>query len=358
MKKALFNWVLAVAASTAFLALPITASAEDNPKEIRIGISSAGVGGKPKVGYSSVTTAHLRGVLEDEFKKDGIKVVWRLFPGAGPATNEAFSNNQVDFGWHGDLPAIIGRSTGLKHKVIFAAGRFGPLYFVVPADSQAKSLADLKGKTISTFKGTALQLQQSRLFKKYGLKESDFRVISQDQFSSRTSLSTGDIDGTITSPWTLEARGVAKRILEIRDDKTLVAPLTFWVGEEFEKKYPHIVQRVTTALIKQAHWNSLEENREAQYKLWAQSGVPYLDWKKDWEGYDLKERHSPLLDENYIASMKQSAAEAKEFKLIRKDVDVDSWLEPKYLNTALKELNLEGFWPELDAQGNRKDGKK
>lgn len=358
MKKTLFSGILAIAASAALLIAPIAASAEDNPKEIRIGISSAGVGGKPKVGYSSVTTAHLRGVLEEEFKKDGIKVVWRLFPGAGPATNEAYSNGQVDFGWHGDLPAIVGRSTGLKHKVILTAGRFGPLYLVVPAGSDAKSLADLKGKTIAIFKGTNQQLVFGRLVRKYGLKESDFRVISQDFFSQNTSLSTGDIDGAIVSPWTLEARGVAKRIIEIRDDKSLNAPLTFWVGEEFEKKYPHIVQRVTTALVKQAHWNSQEENREAQFRLWAQSGIPYIDWKKDWEGYELKDRHSPLLDEYYVSTIKKSVAEAKEFKLIRKDVDVDSWIEPKYLNTALKELNLEGFWPEFDAQGNRKDGKK
>ncbi|MBE0471104.1 MAG: ABC transporter substrate-binding protein [Methyloprofundus sp.] len=352
MRKTFFNAVF-IAASAALLGTPLSASALENPEEIRIGISSAGVGGKPKVGYSSVTTAHLRGVLQNEFKKDGINVVWRLFPGAGPATNEAFTNGQVDFGWHGDLPAIVGRSTGLKHKVLLAAGRFGPIYFVVPSGSSAESLADLKGKTIATFKGTARQLELNRLLKKYGLKESDFRVISQDGFSTRTSLSTGDIEGAIVSPWTLEARGVAKRILEIRDDKTLVAPLTFWVGEEFEKKYPHIVQRVTTALVKQAHWNSEEKNRDAQFRLWAQSGIPYIDWKKDWEGFDLKDRHSPLLDEYYIAFIKRSVAEAKEFKLIRNDVDVDSWIEPKYLNAALKELDLEDYWPVFDAQGNR-----
>lgn len=357
MKSKLANWIIALASLTALLALPITATAEDKPKEIRIGISSAGVGGKPKVGYSFVTTAHLRGVLEEEFNKDGIKVVWNLFPGAGPATNEAYSNGKVDFGWHGDLPAIVGRSTGLKHKIIFAAGRFGPTYFLVPSASDAKSIADLKGKTIATFKGTANQLQLNRVLKNNGLKESDFRVISQDGFSTKTSLSTGDIDGAIGSPWDLEARGVAKRIWE-SNERNLTTPILFWVGEEFEKKYPGIVQRVTNVLIKQAYWNSQEENRDSQYKLWAQSGVPYIDWKKDWDPYVLKDRHSPLLDEYFVNFLKRSVAESKEFKLIRKDVDVDSWIEPKYLTTALKELNLESFWPEFDTQGNRKDGKK
>lgn len=357
MKKTLFNWVLALSAATTFLIQPLSALAEDAPKEIRIALSGAGSGGKPKLGYSFVPTAQLRGKLEEEFRKDGIKVTWYHFPGAGPATNEAFSNGKVDFGWHGDLPAIVGRSTGLKHKVIFAAGRFGPVYFTVPSGSSAKSLADLKGKTIAIFKGTNQQLLFGRLVRKYGLTENDFRVVSQDIFSQKTSLSTGDIDGANVSPWDLEARGVAKRLIEIRDDKSLNAPLSFWVGEEFEKKYPQIVQRVVNTFVKEAYWSSQEENRDAQYKLWAQSGIPYVDWKKDWDDYALIERHSPLLDEHYVNTIKKSVAEAKEYKLIRKDVTVDDWVEPKYLNAALKEQKLEGYWPEFDKDGNRKDGK-
>lgn len=327
-------------------------SAAENPKELRIAISSAGVGGKPKFGGSWLANVHLKGLLEKEFEKDGIKVVWYLFPGAGPATNEAFSNRKVDFGFHGDLPMIVGRSTGLKHKIILATGRFGPLYFVVPSGSTAKTIADLKGQKIGSFKGTNQQLLLSRLLKRHGLAEKDFRVINQDGYAARTSLATGDIGGTITSPWSLEARGVAKRILEVRDDKFLHVPTSFWVGAEFEAKYPHIVQRLVNVFVKEAHWSSLEENREEQLRLWTQSGNQYADYKNDWEGYSLKERHSPLLDEYYVNIIKNSVAECKEFKLIRNEVTVDDWVEPKYLNVALKELGLENFWTPLDKEAN------
>lgn len=324
------------------------------PVEIRLGVPGAGVGGKPKVGYSFVASAHLRGIVEDEFKKDGIKVKWIFFPGAGPALNEALANGKVDFGaGNGDLPAIIARSTGLKTKLLFTAGRFGPVYFTVPAGSSAKSLADLKGKTISVFKGTNQQLILGRLLRKYGFTEKDFRIISQDTYSAQTSLATGDIDGTITSPWTLESRGVAKRILEIRKDPNLNGPLLFWVTEDFEKKYPSVVQRVVTALIKQDKWSSEEANRDAQYKLWAQSGTAYLDYKKDWIDYALKDRNTPFLDEYAVNSLKKSVQQSIDFKLIRRPVTVDNWIEPKYLNTALKELNLENFWPRFDANGNK-----
>lgn len=352
----LFSKKLLISASVGLLlASSFSAFAETNPTEIRLGVPGAGVGGKPKVGYSFVGSAHLRGVLEEEFKKDGIKVKWIFFPGAGPALNEALANKKVDFGaGNGDLPAIIARSTGLKTKLLFTAGRFGPIYFTAPAGSNAKSLADLKGKTISVFKGTNQQLVLGRLLRKYNLTEKDFRIISQDNFSAQTSLATGDIDGTITSPWSLEARGVAKRVIEIRKDPNLNGPLLFWVTEEFEKKYPAVVQRVVTALIKQDQWSSDEKNRDTQYKLWAQSGTPYLDYKKDWDDYALKDRNTPHFDDYAVNSLKKSVQQSLEYKLIRRPVDVDSWIEPKYLNNAIQELKLENFWPKFDANGNRK----
>lgn len=324
-----------------------------NPKEIRISMSSAGEGGKPKVGGGYLATAHLRGVLEQEFKKDGIKVTWLFFPGAGPATNEALANGKVDFAGQGDLPSIVGRSTGLKTKLLLSGGRFGPVYVVVPSDSKAKTLADLKGKKFANFKGTNGQIVLNRVLAKSGLTERDLRVINQDTYSSRTALSTGDIDGTITSPWSLEARGVAKRLLTINE--RTVAPLSsFWVTESFEKQYPEIVQRVVTTLVKQAQWSSEEANRGTQYKLWAQSGTPLLDYKKDWDGTPLKDRLTPLLDEFHRSQIDDAVRISKDAKLIRRDVDTKTWYEPKYLNNALKELNLQNYWTSFNAKGQPK----
>ena len=324
-----------------------------NPKEIRISVSGAGEGGKPRVGGSFIATAHLRGVLEQEFKNDGIKVTWLFFPGAGPATNEALANGKVDFTLQGDLPSIVGRASGLKTKLLFSASRFGPVYVVVPSDSKAKTVADLKGKKFANFKGTNGQIVLNRVLAKNGLTERDLRVINQDQYSSRTALATGDIDATIISPWSLEARGVAKRLITI-NDKTVSPLSSFWVSENFEKQNPEVVQRVVTTLVKQAHWSSQEANRAAQYKLWSQSGTPLLDYKKDWDGTSLKERINPLLDDFHRSQINDAVRVAKEAKLIRRDVDTKTWYEPKYLNNALKELKLENYWPQFNAKGQAK----
>src|ERR1044071_5055609 len=48
----------------------------DAPKVIRMVFPGVGVGNRPVTGGSSVSTMHLKGMLEDEFKPDGIQVTW------------------------------------------------------------------------------------------------------------------------------------------------------------------------------------------------------------------------------------------------------------------------------------------
>src|SRR4051812_18966625 len=72
-------------------------SAVEAPTVIRIAFSGTGIGGRPQVEGSYIATAHARGMLEEEFRKDNIQIQWYFFKGAGPATNEAFANHQIDF---------------------------------------------------------------------------------------------------------------------------------------------------------------------------------------------------------------------------------------------------------------------
>ncbi|WUR13285.1 ABC transporter substrate-binding protein [[Empedobacter] haloabium] len=342
-----------LAAAAMVFAVP-AAVAQEKPKVIRISYSSAGTGGRPIVGGSVIATAHQQGVLEKEFAKDGIKIQWTFNPGAGPATNEQLANGLADFAHHGDLPIIIGRSTGLRTRILFPYTRFGAAYITGPVDSPARTLEDLKGKRLAVFKGTASQLALGRILKKHGLTERDFKTVSMDGDTLRAAIATKDVDGGFIAPFDLEARGVGKLIYSTGPDPELTSQGVFWVSEEFERKYPDIVQRVVTTLIKVAAWSSDEKNREAQYKLWSNSGTSYYEYQKTFVDVPLKWRLSPLLDEYFVENLKKSIQQAREFKLIRRDVDINGWLAPQYLNTALKELKLEGYWPEFNAAGKPK----
>ena len=122
MKKTQWKTALWAAATTASAAVALglwagsaAAQAQDPLKVIRIGIATGGVGSDPvRHGGTSAALAYTDGALEEEFKKDGVKVQWTFFKGAGPAVNEALVNKQLDFAWQGDLPSIVHRASDVK----------------------------------------------------------------------------------------------------------------------------------------------------------------------------------------------------------------------------------------------------
>lgn len=357
MQRRSFNSALVAGLSApALIGLSSAARAAGKPATIRIGFPGAGTGGRPLPTSGFTANAVFRGEIEQEFAADGIKIEWKYYVGAGPALNEAYANGLLDFCFgHGDLPLIVGRSTGLKHKILLSSGRGGDSYFIVPASSSAKSIADVKGKTLSVQKGTAGQLTLYRVLAKNGFTdpEKEFRIISQITDDRRASLATGDIAGAVDTPFGLEARGVAKRIWEIFDDPEISAPGSVWVGEAFDNQYPELVQRIVNRLVKVAHWSTQEANRETQYQLWTRSGSnAYIDNKQSWDRIkDLRTRINPLIDDYYIAAINKSIAETKKYRLTRRDVSLDGWLKLDYLNNALREQKLENYWPKQDASG-------
>jgi sulfonate transport system substrate-binding protein len=342
-----------IATTLIAIGLPLAAIAEEAPKVIRIAFSSAGVGGKPAAASGLLATAHQRGILEKEFAKDGIKIEWTFFVGAGPATNEALALKKVDFATQGDLPLVVARANGLRTRIILKDSQFSRNYLVVPTGSTIQTIQDLKGKKVTVQKGTATQLTLVRLLEQNGLKESDLRVIDMISDSQKAALSTGDVDASLQSSTDLVSRGLVRRIFKV-DDPKLAAPSQIWVAEEFEAKYPQIVQRFVTALIRESVWAVDEKNRDEEFRLWAKTGNPYSDYKEDFAGSALRDRLNPLLDEYYTSSLNKSIAETKQFRFIRREVPTEGWVEPKYQKVALKELNLEHLWDEFDADGKRK----
>jgi len=343
--------------STVLGLLLAPAWAAPSVKAIRIGVATVGVGGKPVAGGTAFNTAQIKGVIDEEFKKDGIRVEWSFFKGAGPAVNEALANDQLDFAWQGDLPAIVARAGGIKTKLILATDSVSPLYLAVPVDSTAKSIEDLKGKKVAIFKGTNLQLVEIKVYESLGLTEKDFKTINMDRSTTETALATRDIDAGWFGPevFPLVAKGVARIIYSTKGQSaTLIRATHVLVTDAFEQAHPDLVQRLVTVSLKESAWAADEHNREATLNYWAQSGIPYSAFKQDFDGQLLKERLSPLLDEFFIQHYRDSAATARKYRLIRKEIDIDSWFETKYLQQGLKELKLEGFWQARDGQGNAK----
>jgi sulfonate transport system substrate-binding protein len=336
---------LGIIATNAFAAQPIT---------VRIGVASQGFGDPPVFGGSPAATAQLQHRVEDALKPDGVKVEWLFFKGAGPAVNEALANSQLDFAYQGDLPAVLGRANGLKTHLLLEANVRTGVYLAVPPDSDIKSVKDLKGKRVAIFRGTNLQLVADNVLQANGLSERDLRVINLDTAAAEAALASKGIDAVFLdyNLFKLQRQGLAKIVYASRDGGMQYTRQShLLVLDGFEHDHPGVVQKVVTAMVQASQWSSDEANRAALFALWAKSGVPVESWQSEYANQPLKDRSSPLIDPFIVARYQAVANDALRLRLIRQPVSVNGWFEPKYLDQALKTLNLQTYWPQFDAAG-------
>jgi sulfonate transport system substrate-binding protein len=345
--------------TTYLLLCCLVTPAHATPTVIRIGVASAGVGGRPNCALSYVCVAHAHGDVEKEFAADGTKIEWHFYTGAGPAVNEALAAGQLDFAWQGDLPSIVARSAGLKTRLLMAAGGRLDYYVAVPAASTAHNLADLRGKRLALFKGTNIQTVGTRILESEGLGEADIKVVNLDPPTALAAIAAGQIDATLLSFWGFGLRDAGKiRFIYSTADHSprLTAQAALLVTQDFLRQNPAVVDRVVASFLRAARWSSAEANRQAILDIFAQTGYPASFFADAYAGHTLLVQNDPLLDAFNLSQYRDVAAIALRVGLIRHPVTVDDWVEPAPLQRALAAQGLAHLWPSFAADGTTKVG--
>jgi sulfonate transport system substrate-binding protein len=347
--------VLAAAITALMFGLFGLTSARSEPLTVRIGFANVGADNRQFSGGSSAAIAHSEHYVERELRDNpDIKIEWSFFKGAGPAVNEALANNQLDFALQGDLPSIIGRANGLKTRILLASGAHAPIYLAVPAGSPVRKVADLRGHKVSIFRGTNNHLAAVKVLAGYGLQERDVQVINMDTATTNAALTSRDIDAAFGNfPLaSLVDKNVAEIIYTTKGDNPAYERHSALVGQDaFIAAHPDITQKIVAAIVRAAHWSSDENNREAFFEFSSRSGFPASGYRFDFKDQELRYRNSPLIDASIIESYRFQARQAKEFGLLRRNVEIDGWFDRSFLDKALKERGLLGYWQEYGADG-------
>ena len=223
------------AAIVAALAMaPAGSSAAEALKEIRVDWAT----------YNPVSLIlKQKGLLEKEFAKDGIRIVWVQSAGSNKAL-EYLNAGSIDFGSTAGSAALVARINGNPIKSIYVFSRPEWTALVTTKDSKIATVADLRGKRVAVTRGTDPHIFLVRALLDAGLTEKDITPVLLQHADGKTALIRGDVDAWAgLDPMMAQA--------EIEDGAKLFfrkPEANTWgilnVREQFLKENPQIVQRV------------------------------------------------------------------------------------------------------------------
>ena len=194
-----------------------------------------------------------QGILEDEFKKDGIAVRWVQSLGSNKAL-EFLNAKSLDFGSTAGAAALLARSNGNPIKAIYVYSRPEWTALVTRGDSPIHSIADLAGKRIAVTRGTDPHIFLIRALQTAGLTEKDVKLVLLQHPDGRTALIKGDVDAWAgLDPMMAQAELEEGAKLFFRNpDLNSFGVLN--VREAFAAEHPDLVARVLAAYEKARHW--------------------------------------------------------------------------------------------------------
>jgi sulfonate transport system substrate-binding protein len=237
----------ALAALIAAAALmPGVARAADALKEIHIDWAT----------YNPVSMIlRQKGLLEKEFAKDGIGIVWVQSAGSNKAL-EFLNAGSIDFGSTAGSAALVARINGNPIKSIYVYSRPEWTALVTTKDSGISKVTDLKGKRVAVTRGTDPHIFLVRALLGAGLSEKDITPVLLQHADGKTALIRGDVDAWAgLDPMMAQA--------EIEDGARLFfrnPAANTWgilnVREAFLKDHPDVVRRVL-AIYEEARKYSL-----------------------------------------------------------------------------------------------------
>src|SRR6185369_13191 len=225
-------------AGTVALAMTPAARAADPLKEIRIDWAT----------YNPVSMVlKQKGLLEKEFAKDGISIIWVQSAGSNKAL-EFLNAGSIDFGSTAGSAALVAKINGNPIKSVYVYSRPEWTALVTTKDSKINKVEDLKGKKVAMVRGTDPHIFTVRALLAAGIGDKDYTpVLVQQHADGGTALLRGDVDA-----WAGLDPMMAQH--EVKDGARLFyrkPEANTWgilnSREEFLKDHPDVVKRVLAA---------------------------------------------------------------------------------------------------------------
>jgi sulfonate transport system substrate-binding protein len=225
-----------------------------------------------------------KGLPEEEFKKDGIKIEWTQSLGSNKAL-ELLRSKSIDFGSTAGAAALLGRANGNPIKAIYVYSNPEWTALVTRPDSGIQRIQDLKGKRVAVTRGTDSHIFLLRALNSVGLTEKDIELVPLQHPDGKTALEKGSVDAWAgLDPYIAQLQVEKNYVLFFRN-KEWNSYGILNVRESFARDHPELVKRVLAVYEKARLW-TLDHQSEARQILAAEAKLTDAVATKVWERTD------------------------------------------------------------------------
>jgi sulfonate transport system substrate-binding protein len=212
-----------------------------------------------RIGYQKFNSVNIlkgTGALEKALAEQGVRVSWHEFA-AGPQLLEALSTGAIDLGHAADAPSVFAQASG-KPVVYLAAEQPYPkgIGVLVRKDSGVTSLADLKGKRVSTGRGWNAQYLLALALEEAGLSYKDIiPAYVSSAADAISALQSGSVEATTLWDPFLAAAELQLPVRNLRDGQGLTNNRTFYLSTAaFVDANPELVRTFFAKLQETNSW--------------------------------------------------------------------------------------------------------
>lgn len=278
-----------------------------------------------------------KGFIKEELDAIGVEAEFVAMTGAGPAINEALASNNLDVGFLGDVPAIIGRASGIETQIISFSGLNNGASLAVQKDSGITSVNDLKGRKIATQKGAYMHKVLIDILKDSGLSEKDIEFVNMNAQGSAEAFITGNVDGVVVGGSTLTniiENGYGDVLVDYREHPEWNCGGYGIARTGYIEENPDIIKALLRALVR-AQKTAIEDGSVLS-EQWVgtgntESSYEYLYPKHD-NYYDIRKT-----DAN-VASGKDTLQFLLDNQLVTDGFNFEGWINSSFYEAAYKEL--------------------
>jgi sulfonate transport system substrate-binding protein len=258
-------------------------------------------------------------------------IEWSLFD-AGPAAIEAVPSGAVDVLLMADTPMIFAQAGGVEAVIVSVSSNLvegsSQVELVVPGDSPAQGIEDLRGQTIAMPEGTILQYSLIKMLQAAGMTYEDIVPVNLSPPDSATALESGEVQAA-SSLDPQRARLLAGGARVIANASGLVADNYITIATNAALADPAKVEAIEDFVIRMSRGYAWTRDNRPE---WAEryAAVTGLDPETSKTVVERTNLRIRPIDDAVVAEQQEQADVFAELGLLAEPVDVAAEFDSRF----------------------------